>query len=124
MRAMFNSIYICLSFPMTTKGEVGTEKTNESVPVNCTGYNSSGPTNCSFYMSWAEPYFNESVNVGSSLELYTGRVCSRQLAAWQECALGRITEDIYVDSKPEQYTQAERERDAAHFLYFLREVAN
>ena len=98
---------------------IADEKANESVPVNCSGYNSSHPVNCSS-ISWAESDSNGSVR-GCSVELYTGSVCSHQLMSWQECALGQA-ENIYLELIPEQYTQEERERDAAQLLYFLREL--
>ena len=102
---------------MNAQIEIGTQKSNQSTPVNCTGYNSSAPTNSSS-VSWTESYSNGSA-FGCRAEQYTGRVCGLQLKAWQDCTLGEA-ESVYLEPTPE-HTQAERERDVAQLLYFLRE---
>ena len=78
--------------------------------------------NCSSISS-ADSYDMNGTVVNCSAEVYVGSVCRRQLTAWQESTLGQA-EKVYVELTPEQYTQAERERDAAQFLYFLRELSN
>ena len=54
---------------------------------------------------------------------YTGNLCWQQLLAWQECT-GGGAEDVYLDLQSKNISQEERERDAARFLHFLRELTD
>ena len=58
-----------------------------------------------------------------SVELYTGSVCSKQLGAWQECTVGNVQDVMLLDLMNSEQSQEERERDAAQFLHYLRELS-
>ena len=90
-------------------------------PVNCKRLNESVQplSNCSS-ISWGEAYSNNGL-ANCSAEPYTGSVCRQQLLAWQGCAVGGA-QDVLLDMTLVELTQVERERDAAQFLHFLREL--
>ena len=106
----------------TQRGSNGVEVAFSDA-VNCTNINKSikAANNCSSF-SWGLAYPNDSPG-NCSAENYTGSVCRQQLLAWQECAFGG-TEDVFLDLTYMKESQAERERNVAQFLHFLRELCS
>ena len=74
-------------------------------------------------VSWGTAYPEISSDGNCSMEPYTGSVCRDQLLAWQECAVG-VVEEVLLDGSLMEQSLAERERDTAQFLYFLREFTS
>ena len=104
----------------TQSGSSGNAESS-SVPVNCVNVNESVKelSNCSA-LSRGIAYPNDSLG-NCSTENYTGSVCRQQLLAWKECAVGGAKE-IFLDLTFIKLSQEEKERDAAQFLHFLREL--
>ena len=73
-------------------------------------------------VSWGTAYPEKSTG-NCSAEPYTGNVCRQQLLAWQECAVG-VVEEVLLDGRLMEQSEAERERDIAQFHYYLREFTS
>ena len=73
-------------------------------------------------LSWGVAHPNGSHEGNCRVENYTGIVCRQQLMTWQDCAVGGADKDVFLDLTLMQQSQEQRERDAAQFLYFLREL--
>ena len=73
-------------------------------------------------LSWGVGYPNGSLEGICRPENYTGIVCRQQLMTWQDCVVGGADKDVFLDLTLMEQSQEERERDAAQFLHFLREL--
>ena len=109
------------SFPANTASSpVPGNCTNKMVVINATA----GPNNCSFF-SWGEFIPDSHYSGSCSAEAYAGSVCSEQLMAWQDCAIGGEEEVVLLDATlPKGLSQLQKEKEASQFLQLLRECAH